>query len=225
MGKGLDYLMYRPTYKFESWLDVWKGLPCLILGRGKSTFDIPLADIDAFKEKGGKVIVVTELGRLEEYHNRADAWVFADVLTWVKCRKSMREYPGILWTTLSCYRCLGSRDPGPVSWVEAAQSFNFCPETPVRFGLGYTSSFLAAQLAWYAGADPIYFGGVDLRLLPDGRTHGDKDKPQCESWAVEIMYENQTKSFDSMAEFLKDAPRRVYKTSDWSLLPFKTKMI
>ncbi len=217
--------MERPTYNFESWLDVWKGFPCLILGRGKSTFDLPLADIDAFREKGGKVIVVTELGKHEDYHDRADAWVFADRLTWLKCRKAMREYPGILWTTMDCYRRLGSRDPGPISWVETSQGSNFCPDTPVRFQLGNTSSFLAAQLAWYAGADPIYFAGVDLRLLPDGRTHGDQDKPQCQLWAVEYMYEMQTKAFDEMADHVKNTQRHVYKTSEWSRLPFEIKGI
>jgi len=216
----------RPTYNFKSWLDAWKGLPCLILGRGKSAFDLPLVDIDAFREKGGKVIVVTELGRHEDYFERADAWVFADKLTWKRCKKAMREFSGILWTSMSCFRHLGTNDMGPVSWVAVQEGFEFCPEEPTLFQLGKTSSFLAAQLAWYSGASEIFFSGVDLRLLPDGKTHGDREEVQYDLLEMEDMFEEQAKGFKNMMEYVKNYPKRkVYKTSNWSFLPFETRSL
>lgn len=216
--------MKRPTHNFESWLDFWKGFPCLILGRGKSTFDLPLEEIDRFREKGGKVIIVTELGRHEDYFGRADAWVFADVQTWESCQETMKSFPNVIWTTMDCWRSLGTTAPGPLSWVETADGWEFCPETPTRFNLGRTSSFLAAQLAWYSAANPIYFAGVDLRLLPDGRTHGDAEDMQYDVDKKEGMFMNQAKAFDNMKDYTFEHPNRsIHKTSDWSLLPFETK--
>ncbi len=214
----------RKVYDFNSWLDVWKDFPCLILGRGKSTFDLPLADIDKFRKDGGKVMIVTELGKDKEYRDRADAWVFVDPITSRRCKYAMMEYEGVLWTSLATYRNLGTRDFEPLSWVHLVGGDEFCPDTPTRFQLGSTSSFFAAQLAWYAGVGEIYFAGVDLRLLPGGRTHGDRAENQYDTYDIQDMFENQAKSFANMKAFVDQEPdRKVFKTSDWSKLPFEVK--
>ena len=219
--------MERPTYNLESWLRVWNGRPCLILGRGRSTFDIPLADIDRFKEAGGKVIIITELGDTEEYRRRADAWVFLDRPTIEKCHESMAKFPGVLWTQATVWRETHPDLVGPLSWVSVTrQNYQFNPDGET-VNAGCSTAFVAAQLAWYAGCDPIWFAGIDLLVLPGERTHGDKQEAQANREHFQRVLLRQWPSFDHMAQWIgvHAFNRRVYKTADYSLLPFETRPI
>jgi hypothetical protein len=217
--------MDRPVYNLESWIRTWNGRPCLILGRGRSTFDIPLSDIDAFRDSGGKTMILTELGSREEYRQRADAWIFMDHGTLERCKADMKEYPGILWTQKDVWRQYHVDVVGPMSWIEVPDTgCGFAPQRGDIY-MGGSTAYVAAQMAWYAGAEPIWFAGVDLHLLPDGRTHADKTDNQANPDHYQRMLLRQFPPFDEMASWIgRNAfTRHVYKTSQWSLLPFPVK--
>jgi len=218
--------MTRTAYNLAEWLNIWNGLPCLILGRGKSTFDIPLVDIDAFRERGGKVIILTELGNVKEYFERADMWAFLDRPTITACEEAMKNFGGILWTQESICRKTHPSKIGELSnalLVRDNHQFNPDGTTLNRA----STAFFAAQLAWYAGCDPIWIAGVDLLVFNDGRTHGDKQEPQANYEHFQRMLLRQWPSFDNMALWIgiHAFNRHVYKTSSYSILPFETRSI
>lgn len=233
--------MDRPVYTWESMKDIWKGCPVLIMGRGYSRLGITPDDIDAFRAKGGKLFIVNELLLEKEISDRADVLCFLDNTSILSHFEELMHYPKPIWT-LSRHVDI-AKSIGPMSHEpNGEQGPWFVPGTLYQAN---SSTYFALQIAYQAGCHNMWLAGIDLRLCPDDKTHADKqqwcmreqlirqgseclrspstlDRPTNDYHSRLVL---QFGCYASLRVYADAHPDdiEVYKTSDWSLLPFATK--
>ncbi len=233
--------MDRDVYTFKSIEDAWKGCPALIMGRGFSRAAITDEEIDRFRAMGGKFIIVNELLMKKNLAERADMLVFLDNVTILNHFDELRKFPKPVWTLTrhaDISKSLGSlchhpkQEQGPW-WV------------PGELYQANSSTYYALQIAFQAGCKQLWLAGVDLRLCPGDKTHADdlmwfmreslvRNGPECLRAPNSLDMPTNTYHSKLVLQFGCFASLRVwaeahpddievYKTSDWSLLPFETK--
>lgn len=173
------------------------GRPAIVLGKGPS-----LRELDHDWLDDMVVFGVNDTCR----------WVDPDVLVWLD--------PGVYRR----HRRLIDACRAQTWSVSASDGARFTFELAGDYGFdgrhiyhGYTSAFVALQLAWIAGCEPIYLAGVDLRPDNDGRHYWDGSQPEDPDARRQLkkMY----RGFELAAEAADRHSRHIYRISSFSKLP------
>ena len=217
--------MIRAVYNYGSLKDRYKGKPALVLGRGHSRLEITPERMDKFKEAGGVIFICNQLLLVPEVAQRADWLVFLDNIIILNNFDEIKAWDKPIFT-LPQHASI-SKSMGPVSCpISMIRSPYYSPDDGT-FYKSNSTPHVSVQLAAWMGCPEIYVAGVDLRPTPNGNSHADK----FGTWNGENVDKALTRMllqfhcYATMRMYVDEHPTtaRVYKTSDWSLLPLETK--
>ena len=217
-------------HDMSDWENVFKGDPALVIGRGESRNNV---DAQVFQARGGKVFVVNEMIKLPEYAN-ADCMCMQDSKAMRRLVDSgdLAKFKGVIWgrEVLTRLKQCDLTHVDKLSWIKPEFAGNvFNPELK-RIYLTKGTPHYAFQMAFLAGCDPIYMAGVDLRSAKGRRLHADtlQDDMDINETHYFMALCNQHAFWNKVVQWQRERKwqtRGIYKTSDYSMLPFEIRGI
>ncbi len=221
--------MTNPYRNLSDWKEVWAGIPALVIGRGETRLSV---DAQAFQATGGKVFVVNEMINLPEYAG-ADVVCMQDRRAPRRTTEALGKYNGVFWgrENLAKDKMLDQGIIDKMSWMDPEYSgVVFDPELD-RVYLTKGTVHYAFCMAYWAGCSPIYLAGIDMRVAKGRRLHADTLQ---DDMAEEINKFHYMMAMSMQHEFWNKVidwqrnnnwkTRPIYKTSNYSMLPFEIRL-
>lgn len=177
----------------------YAGRSAVVLGKGPSLARIDRRDLDGH--------VTVGVNNVCAWYD-PDLLVWLDEVTWRRHRRAIRASRSEKWTR---YRP-GMRRGG-LNTFRLAGAVGFDPPAIYH---GHTSAFVALELAWIAGCDPIWLAGVDLCLGPGGEHYWDGAHSTSARYTDHL--DRMHAGFHLAAEAATRTGRRIYNASPHSAL-------
>ncbi len=212
--------MQRRTYELSDWRDIYKDKPVLVVGRGYSRRELFFDNLIPEFKANGLIIGVNHTVTVNSiWRKYLDIVCFSDNQIPRDLKEDLNSFPGTIWAIRANEEVRPIKNIDHLSYADGEMSgYGFEPEKDVIW-TNHTCSFVALNLMYIAGCNPIYLAGVDLRLPPTGSNiYDDNFGHRIDGKQYQKLLDAQRPGFELAAIKAKQDGREIYRTSSFSTL-------
>ncbi|WP_269618880.1 6-hydroxymethylpterin diphosphokinase MptE-like protein [Zhongshania sp. BJYM1] len=161
------YPASRMTPRIESWKDIYKGKPLLIVGNGPSLNQTPLDEFTGMPSIGMNKIDLM----FSKTNWRPSLVVCLNNLVVQQNWKVFKSSAMPVFIGWKCRHFLPRNERSSFNYFLANSGNDFSHDIVNGLGSSATVTYIALQFAYYTGANPVVLFGVDHSFKTEGKPH------------------------------------------------------